>query len=632
MMDRNTAVKLSRTEKRLGKKARRTACTLLVLLILCLNGLAQGAISPLKRASGAGKLNVIIIFTDDQGYGDFSCHGNPVLETPALDRLYGESVRFSDFHVAPLCTPSRGELMSGLDALHNGAFTVGTGRNMLRRDILTMPEIFKDNGYQTGLFGKWHLGDNYPDRPMDRGFQKAVWFKGWGLLSEAEYDNDYYQTRYLDSLKTTYSDKYCTDLWFDEAIKWMNEMKDQDQPFFVYLATNAPHGPFYAPKEDFEFYSTRVKDTAAAKFFGMIRNLDKNTGRLLKWLEEKQLKNNTMVVFMNDNGGTGGVKLYNAGMRGMKGSNYEGGHRAACFITGPEGLIGSPRTLDMATEIQDLLPTFIDLLHLKVRRPFRFDGYSLKSLLQNTGTPADRMFVVQYGGHNRPEKYFSCVVWNSWRLVGKNELYDLSKDPGQEHNLAGEFPAVLHRMQSFYETWWKKAEQSVNTFIPLVVGSENQNPVILTSDFWADSLYVNTQWKVAQAGGSPKGGVWHILLSQGGKYQVELSRWPFHLNRALVAAGPPDAIGGTKLREGKSAAVEFGCISLDDGTPLIARKTKPGANSILFEMQMPKGPHTVRAWFRDEAGRDICGAFYLKLTKITGTGKETSKTQTVKMN
>src|SRR5687768_9712298 len=131
------------------------------------------------QSSREKKLNVIIILSDDQGYGDFSCYGNPVLKTPALDKLYNESIRFSNFHVTPLCTPTRGELITGLDALHNKAMTVGTGRNILRRDIVTMPEVFKENGYRTGIFGKWHLGDNYPDRPMDRGFEKSIWFKGW---------------------------------------------------------------------------------------------------------------------------------------------------------------------------------------------------------------------------------------------------------------------------------------------------------------------------------------------------------------------------------------------------------------------------------------------------------------------
>ena len=561
--------------------------------------------------------NVIIILTDDQGYGDFSCNGNPVLKTPALDKLYSQSIRFSDFHVAPLCTPTRGELLSGLNALHNKACTVGTGRDIMRRDIITMPEVFEQNGYQTGIFGKWHLGDNYPDRPMDRGFQKCIWFKGWGLLSEAEYDNDYYNTRYLDSLTTKYSSKYCTDLWFDEAIKWMDKMADKNQPFFVYLPTNAPHGPFFAPPADYQFYQDKVHDSATAKFFGMIRNIDQNFGRLQKWLEEKHLAKNTLIVLMNDNGGTGGVKLYNAGMKGKKGSNYEGGHRAACFIKWPDGSLGKPRTISYATQVEDILPTFVDLLHLKVRGGNHFDGESLAAVLKNpVAKLSDRMFVVQYGGHDRPEKYFDCTVWNSWRLVGKNELYDITTDPGQQHNVAAQHPEVLKKMQTYYERWWGRTSVETNQFVPQFIGSDKEKKVILTSDFWADSSYVNTQWKVAQAGGLPKGGVWHINAVKGGNYSLELSRWPFHLERRLTDIGPGKAEGGTPLRKGRSVSVELGCISLDNEAPVTVRKTNEGATEISIQLRIPPGNHTLRAWFKDKNGKDICGAYYVRASKV----------------
>lgn len=501
-----------------------------LVLIVALSGVQ------LLPAQKVQRPNVIVILTDDQGYGDFSCNGNPILKTPAIDKFYAESIRFSDFHVAPLCTPTRGELMSGLDALHNKAATVGTGRNMMRRDIITMPEVFKENGYRTGIFGKWHLGDNYPDRPMDRGFEKCIWFKGWGLLSEAEYDNDYYQTRYLDSLKTVQSEKYCTDLWFDEAIKWMDKMTDEHQPFFVYLPTNSPHGPFYALKDDYDYYKDKVKDSSAAEFLGMIKNIDKNFGRLDQWLAEKHIKNNTLIVLMNDNGGTGGVKVYNAGMRGKKGDYYDGGHRAACFIRWPDGHIGLPRTVTYTSEIQDLLPTFIDLLHLKVAAKHHFDGKSLKQLILDpkVKSESDRMFVVQYGGAMKPEKYHSCVVWNSWRLVGNDELYDISKDPAQRTNVATEFPSVVTKMRAYYNDWWQNVAPGINRFVPIFVGSDKENPVILTSDFWADSAYVNTQWKVAQAAGEKEGGVWSLDVKKSGTYEISLSRWPFHLKRQLT--------------------------------------------------------------------------------------------------
>lgn len=574
-----------------------------------------GVVHPVYNQKSGGRPNVIIILSDDQGYGDFSCHGNPVLKTPALDKLHNESIRFGNFHVAPLCTPSRGQLMTGLDAMHNKACTVLTARNLLRRDVITMPEIFSQNGYKTGIFGKWHLGDTYPDRPMDRGFQKCVWHKGWGLLSEIEYDNDYYKTRYLDSLETKTSTSYCTDLWFNKAIEWMDDMAEKKQPFFTYLALNAPHGPWYSPEEDYKYYRTQVNDSATASYFGTIRNIDRNMERLEKWLTEKKLKDNTLIVFMNDNGGTGGVKLYNAGMRGEKASNYDGGHRAACFIRWPNGDFVKPHSVSYASEIQDILPTFIDLFDFKVNKNYHFDGKSLTPVLRSSKELDNRMFVVQYGGSVRPEKYFSCVVLDSWRLVGENELYNLDKDPGQEINRSKDFPEVLNKMKVFYEDWWKKVEPEINKFVPVVIGSEKENPVILNSNNWEDGA-VNTQWKVAQAAGDPKGGICHIRVNQEGKYRVELSRWPFHLHLGLTMIGPSTSVGGTKMPTGKAISIEYGCISINNNDPIIARTMPNDSTKITIETNLPAGDATIQSWFKDKDRRNLCGAYYVRVEKL----------------
>ena len=568
----------------------------------------------LNVAAKTTRPNVIIVLSDDQGYGDFSCHGNPVLKTPALDKLYGESVRFGNFHVAPVCTPTRGQLMTGLDAMRNKACMVPSGRNIMRRDIQTMPEIFRDNGYETGIFGKWHLGDHYPDRPMDRGFQKCVWFKGWGLASEIEYDNDYYAVRYLDSLTVSYSGKYCTDFWFGESIKWMDKMVDSEKPFFTYLALNTPHGPFDSPAEDREFYANQGLDKVTASFFGMIRNIDQNMAQLDRWLEKKKIKDNTLIVFMNDNGGTVGVKTYNAGMKGSKGSNDEGGHRAACFIRYPDGNFGKPRTVEYASEIQDLLPTFVDLFGLRTKA--KFDGVSLKPMLTLENKEfGDRMFVVQYGGRIKPEKYYSCVVWDAWRLVENKGLFDLSTDPEQKVNLADKNPEVLARMRAFYEDWWKGVGPEVEKLVPLWVGSEKENPIMLTSNNWM-GVDVDNRNVVANAAGTPRGGEMKIEVLEAGDYLVELSRWPFHLNRSLTIVGPDKTFAETEtiLNPGKALPIEFGCFSLNNTEPMVA-KTSPDATKISFGVKFEKGRNTIQSWFRDANGNDLKGAYYVRLTK-----------------
>lgn len=565
------------------------------------------------------KPNVVIILSDDQGYGDFSAHGNPVLKTPNLDKLRGESIRFSDFHVAPQCAPTRGQLMTGLDALNNKAVMVGNGRGLIRRDIATMPEVFRQNGYQTGIFGKWHLGHTYPDRPMDRGFQKAIWTKGWGLRSDIEYDNDYYQTRYQDSLTVKTSDKYCTNLWFDKAIQWMDKKVDNEETFFTYLSLNAPHGPFHAPRKDYEFYKEKVQDNKTAGFFGMIRNIDQNMSRLDRWLKKKGIKETTLVVFMNDNGTAQGEEVFNAGMRGKKQSHYDGGHRAALFLRWPNGEWGNPRTINHAAQIQDLLPTFVDLFNLKVHQN-RFDGESLVPVFneneKNDKHLKNRMLVVQYGEERKaPRKYHGSVVWKSWRLVGKDELYNLDEDPGQQNNIASAHPGVLEKMKTFYEEWWEKVDYRPEQYVPLVVGSEKENPVILNSASWAGN-YVNTQWQVAQAEGGPKGGIWHIYAEEEGKYRLKLSRWPFHLKKELTAVGPETTVGDTEINKGEPLPIQFGSVSLNDQDPITVENTQK-VTKITIEIDIPAGDNTLQAWFKDENRQDLCGAFYVKVEKIS---------------
>jgi arylsulfatase A-like enzyme len=583
-----------------------------ILLLILSFGFAVCAIA---QRSSSSRPNVIIILSDDQGYGDLSINGNPILQTPAFDKLHNESIRMSNFHVSPLCTPTRGQLMTGMDAMHNKASTVRFGRGRIQRDMVTMPEVFKSNGYSTGIFGKWHLGDTYPDRPMDRGFQKALWFKGWGLPSEAEYDNDYYKTRYMDGLKTVQSSKYCTDLWFDEAMNWMGEMSDKKQPFFTYLSLNVTHGPFYAPKEDYEFYRDKVEDKNTAMFFGMIRNMDTNMARLDKWLEAKGLKENTIVIFMNDNGGTGGIKVFNAGMRDMKGSNYDGGHRAFCFIRWPKSKLGNPRTINYPAEVQDLVPTFIDLLSFKPDPKYHFDGQSLNRFLTGQGeTRESRMFVIQHMAGNNLKKFGGCVVMDSWRLVGHDELYDVSKDPGQAQNIADAHPDILKKMRDHYEKWWSVTYPEANNIVPVIVGSDKEETVLITCSEWLTES-VNTQWAVAQGLGSPKGGAWKLFAEKKGKYRVELSRWPFHLNRALTAIGPATAVGGTALQQGKSLPIDAGTISLNN-VVLETVKSTPDATKISMEINMEAGENTLQAWFKDKDGKDICGAYFANIIKL----------------
>jgi arylsulfatase A-like enzyme len=572
------------------------------------------------------KPNVIVILSDDIGYGDFSCHGNPVLKTPFLDQIAKEGMDFTDFHVTPVCTPTRGQLMTGLDCLHNLACSVTAGRTVPRRDVPTMAELLHKGGYTTGIFGKWHLGHEYPDRPMDRGFDKAIWFKGWGLQSEIEFDNDYVNPRYLDGAETKRASVYCTDLWFQEAIAWMTQQKDKGKPFFVYLPTNAAHMPLWPPEK----YADMYKDAGGnmAPYFAMMANLDDNIGKMDEWLKKSGLFRDTIVVFMTDNGsafqmqgarggmragGAGAsVQSYNAGLREGKASNYDGGHRVACFVRYPEGGFQSGLEVSTPTQIQDILPTLLDLCRTSPAKA-SFDGVSLVPLMKKDHIK-ERMFVVQYGQRLRPVKYDGAVIWNQWRLQKATELYDIVKDRAQQNNVAAQFPDIVNRMKTFYEDWWSKLEPGISTPIPMLIGTSAQNPVMLTSIDWWEVDVDNINF-VSNAVGGPRGGVWNVQVESGGKYRVELRRWPFHTNKPIDSEGPRATINGRALTQQVKRIPAHEAVMSVNGTEQRV-SVKPEAVGATFDVSLPKGSGKLQGWFRDADGKDLCGAYYALITKL----------------
>jgi len=564
------------------------------------------------EAAARRQPNVIVILTDDQGYGDFSFSGNPVLETPHMDRIGAEGVRFTNFHVTPVCTPTRGQLMTGCDALRNLASAVTAGRTIIRRDMPTMADLFRKGGYATGLFGKWHLGHDYPDRPMDRGFDRAVWFKGWGLQSEIEFDNDYVNPRYLDDLTEKRATKYCTDLWFDEAMSWMQTQAIAKRPFFTYIATNTPHMPLWSPESHAHLYEGKA-DANVAAFFAMIANLDDNIGRLDRWLKENQLFEDTIVVFLTDNGGTVGRSVFNAGMRGYKSSHYEGGHRVPCFLRWPGGAIESDLEISTPTQVQDILPTLLDLCDLSARGA-KFDGTSLVPLVRKKPF-SDRMLIVQFGLRDRPVKYDAAVIWKQWRLQKGTELYDIDADRAQKVDVAAQHPEIVARMRAYYDAWWARLEPGFSQPVLMLLGTSKQNPVMLTSiDWWeVDADNINF---VSRAVGGPRGGVWHVDVRAAGRYRIELRRWPFHTNMPIGSVGPRKSINGRPLNHPVKQIPARSVVLSADGAEQAVSVT-PDSVGATFEVNLTKGRHQLQGWMRDGDGNDLCGAYYALVTRLT---------------
>ncbi len=582
---------------------------------LCSAGVASCVSASLlaRTRPASERPNVIIVLTDDQGYGDLSCHGNPVLKTPAMDRLFHESVRFTDFHSAPMCSPTRGQLLSGMDAAHNRATATEAGRCLLRRDIPTMADAFAAGGYRTGAFGKWHLGDSYPYRPMDRGFLQAKYHLGGALVSASEFENDYFDGIFHDEgVKRRFSG-YCTDFWFDEAVKWMGRCGRNGEPFFCYLPTNAPHGPRWVAEK---YSSPYQKPDLPAEYFGMIANIDENLAKLEIFLREAGLRDNTILIFMSDNGGTGGVKVFNAGMRAAKTSIYDGGHRVPCFVRWPAGKLRAPCNIDAPAQMQDIMPTLLELCGIGKPQNAKFDGQNLAGLLR--GKPnslPDRMLIVQYG--RNLEKWDASVIWNQWRLIKGEELYDFHADPAEKNDLAGQRSDVVKKMRAHYEKWWAGIEPTVHEFCLLSIGSEKENPVTLSCSDWQECSCRNSSTldTILEGQGGPRGGPWGVLVERDGNYEISLRRWPQDQNLPLSAAYPGKKVTVATLKAGKAFPIAGAKLRIAGQE--LAIRTNRADTAAVFRVKLRGGTKTLlHGWFLDAAGNDLCGAYYATVRQL----------------
>jgi len=552
-----------------------------------------------------GRPNVLLVVTDDQGYGDLSCHGNPILKTPNLDALHRQSVRFTDFHVAPMCTPTRGQLLTGRDAMANGATFVCMGRSMMRNELPTMADVFAANGYHTGHFGKWHLGDSYPHRPQDRGFQKTVHHGAWGITSIADYyGNDYWDDTFRHNDRFERHEGYCTDIWFDEAMDYMKARHAAGEPFFAYLPTNCPHSPHWVDDEYSAPYEKQGMDRRIAKFFGQIANIDENMGRLLKMLDETGLAENTLLIYMTDNGTTAGHTVFNAGMRGHKTQLWEGGHRVPCFVRWPSGGLGKPRDIEVLSQCQDLLPTVADLCRLETPSSMVTDGVSLAGLLrEKERNVGDRMLVVRYGPDGRA-KWECTVMWDKWRLVKGEQLYDLSTDPHQDKNVAAQHPDVVAAMRKHYEQWWAKAYPLFEQKRYIHVGSEKANPVMLYSCDWHGS-YADNFGNLA-AGNQI--GSWDVAVEREGQYRITLSRWH------PAADCPLDASLEGPLGKGRAVPIAKARVKVGDAD--LSRPTVSGQKQVSFTLGLKAGKTQLSTWFYDKDGKPLCSAYYTRVERL----------------
>jgi arylsulfatase A-like enzyme len=458
------------------------------------------ALGPVARAADAARPNIVIVMPDDVGYGDYACLGNPVIKTPAADAFYQQSVRFTDFHVSPTCSPTRSALMTGRHEFRNGVTHTIYERERLTLKATTLAEMLKSAGYTTGIFGKWHLGDEAAYQPDRRGFDE-VFIHGAGGIGQTypgscgdAPGNTYFDPALMHNGKFEKTHGYCTDLFFGQAIRWIDAQRKaaDGRPFFAYIPLNAAHGPHQVPDEYYARYRGKVPDETA-KFFGMIENIDDNFAVLLAKLREWGLEDNTLVIFLTDNGGTSGTRIYNAGMRGSKGSPYQGGTRVPSFWRWPAAFRGGV-DCDALTAHIDIFPTLAEIAGAKLSDDVKrqVEGRSLLPLLRNPKAEwPDRYLVTHRGrwgwGQADQSKYPGSSIRNSrFTLVENQELYDLKSDPGETTNVIDQHPDVVAELRAAYDRWWSEVR-------PAMVNEDTLGPKI--------NPFKELYWK--QFGGGP---------------------------------------------------------------------------------------------------------------------------------
>jgi uncharacterized sulfatase len=543
--------------------------------------------------------NVIFVITDDQGYGDIGCHGNPVLKTPNLDRMARESVQLDNHHHDPLCSPSRAALLTGQYACRNGVWHVIHGRHLLHPAAVTMADIFSANGYRTAMFGKWHLGDNYPFAPQYRGFDEALCHRGGGVGELPDYwGNNYVDDVYFRNGVPTRCDGYCTDVFFDAALEFIETKSDA--PFFVYLATNAMHAPHIVPDQYAASYLHQGIPPERAKFYGMIANFDENLGRLFERLKTLELDEDTLVIFTADHGTAAGYDPatgdgFNAGLRGKKGSVYDGGHQVNFFLRWSHRLPAEHKVRQLTAHV-DILPTLIDLCGLRHDPAREFDGLSLAPVMRGEGGQLPKRSIIVQLQPDEPRRWHHTALLNGrWRLVNGEELYDVECDRAQAREIAAEHPQVVDALLSEYDAFWEDMQASFGRIIAIPVGTEHENPVLLSARDWhptAGRVPWKQSWIVDPA--FDANGYWMIDVVESGRYEVELRTHPREAER-------PMGLTKTCLQVGE-----------DSWSKMAAEE----ACSISFETDLSAGLTTLRTSISDAYGKRRRGAYYTYVTKV----------------
>ena len=577
----------------------------------CFFSLAAFFIAPFQIHGADAKPNVVVVITDDQGYGDLGYQGNPKIRTPNLDKFAKESMQLRHLYVSPVCSPTRASLMTGRYNYRTGVVDTFLGRSMMHPDEKTLPGILAANGYRTGIFGKWHLGDNYPLRPNDRGFEVSLTLKGGGLgqPSDLPGGGSYFDPRLLQNGKVIPTTGYITDTLTTAAIEFVAESaRKKDRPFFAYVAFNCPHTPLEVPEKDLKPYREmnlalgefskkgfpiegKYSQDDTAKVYAMVSNIDANVGRLFKALDDAKIADDTIVIFMTDNGPQ--QPRYNAGFRGRKTSVYEGGVRVPFFARWP-GKFPAGQGSDVVAAHIDILPTLLDACGVPLPKGPKIDGISVLPLLKGERfVPPMRNVYLQWHRGDVPEMGRACMARGPrFKLVQplgiaelkppKNaayELYDILDDPYEQKNLAAEKPEIVKGMRDDYEAWFADVKKDREFQPPRIhLGSDRENPSLLTRQ----------DWRGPKTGPPTKEGYWEVFTERPGKYRVKVT----------VDPAPRDRKAHLQIA-GTTREIALG---------------ETASTAIFDDLDWKKGEGRLEAWVID--GKDRVGVKYLEVERL----------------
>ena len=550
--------------------------------------------------------NIVLIITDDQGYGDLGITGNHHVKSPVLDELASASLRFNNFYVSPVCAPTRASLLTGRYSLRTGIRDTYNGGAIMAGNEETLAELLKKGNYKSGIFGKWHLGDNYPSRPTDQGFDESLVHLSGGMGQVGDFttwfakDRSYFDPVLWHNNKKKKYEGYCSDIFADNAIEFIE--KNKAEKFFCYLSFNAPHTPLQVPDKYYQMYkeidpSAGFEDNGmplpvmsekdkedARKVYAMVSNIDDNIGKLLNKLENLDLTENTLVIFMTDNGPQ--QLRYVAGMKGSKGSVYRGGVRVPFYLKYPKKFEGN-RDIDIATAHIDILPTLAEICNLPLPDKRKIDGKSLVPLLEGKSTAWEERPLFFYWSRKYPELYNGMALQK-----GKNKLvayadynaaitdfefYDLEKDPYELHNIIDYKKEQAKMLKNEMSEWHKELVQSINIIKPqrIVIGAENENPIFLNRN---DASGARGIWDQEEVHGK-----WQVKVIEG-IYNVR-----FRFIKAVQGGGRMFLESGTTVYQAGQADIQTDVIEM--------KKIRLGAGEYdLIPFYMHKGRRIFPFW------------------------------------